>query len=78
MLNKFQQLWRAKDVRNNIVYVLVLLIIFRIAAHIPVPGVNVGDLTEIFKQNQVLGLLNIINYYNFHKIEFYFLNPIMR
>ena len=61
MLNKFQQLWRAKDVRNNIVYVLVLLIIFRIAAHIPVPGVNVGDLTEIFKQNQVLGLLNMFS-----------------
>ncbi len=61
MLNKFQQLWRAKDVRNNIVYVFVLLIIFRIAAHIPVPGINVGDLTEIFKQNQVLGLLNMFS-----------------
>ena len=61
MLNKFQQLWKAKDVRNNIFYVLALLIVFRIAAHIPVPGINVGDLKEIFDKNQVLGLLNLFS-----------------
>ena len=61
MLNKFQQLWKARDVRNNIFYVLALLIVFRIAAHIPVPGINVGDLKNIFEQNQFLGLLNLFS-----------------
>ncbi|MDD5749206.1 MAG: preprotein translocase subunit SecY [Patescibacteria group bacterium] len=61
MLAKLQQVWKAKDVRNSILYVLALLIIFRIAAHIPIPGINVGDLREYFQSNQVLGLLNLFS-----------------
>jgi len=41
--------------------VLGLLIIFRIAAHIPVPGVDVVALRNFFADNQILGLLNIFS-----------------
>ena len=61
MLAKLQQVWKAKDVRNSILYVLALLIIFRIAAHIPIPGVNVEDLRDYFQSNQVLGMLNLFS-----------------
>jgi len=61
MLKKLQQIWKATDVRNSILYVLGILVIVRIAAHIPVPGINVGDLQEFFAQNQVLGLLNLFS-----------------
>ena len=61
MLAKLQQIYKAKDIRNNILYVLALLIVFRIAAHIPVPGVNPGDLQAYFESNQVLGMLNLFS-----------------
>lgn len=61
MLAKLQQIWKAKDVRNSIIYVLVILVIFRIAAHIPIPGVDVGDLKSFFEGNQVLGLINLFS-----------------
>lgn len=61
MLAKLQQIWKAKDVRSSILYVLALLIIFRIAAHIPVPGVDVAGLKDYFDQNQALGLLNLFS-----------------
>jgi preprotein translocase subunit SecY len=61
MLAKLQQIYKAKDIRNNILFVLALLIVFRIAAHIPVPGVNVIDLQEYFAGNQVLGMLNLFS-----------------
>ncbi|PLX26346.1 preprotein translocase subunit SecY [Candidatus Parcubacteria bacterium] len=61
MLAKLQQIWKAKDIRNKILYVLLLLVIFRVAAHIPVPGINVGDLRSYFENNQVLGLLNLFS-----------------
>lgn len=61
MLAKLQQIFKAKDIRNNILFVLGLLIVFRIAAHIPVPGINVVDLQEYFAGNQVLGLLNLFS-----------------
>ena len=61
MLDKVSQLWRVKDVRNRILYVLAILVIFRLAAHIPVPGIRTENLANFFNQNQVLGLLNVFS-----------------
>ncbi|PWB38411.1 MAG: preprotein translocase subunit SecY [Parcubacteria group bacterium] len=61
MLNKLQQIWKAKDIRNSILYVLALLVVFRIAAHIPVPGVDASQLKGYFSSNQVLGLINLFS-----------------
>ena len=61
MLKKLQQLWKAKDIRNSILYVLVLLIVFRIAAHIPIPGIDASSIKDIFSGNDILGLLNLFS-----------------
>jgi len=61
MLNKLTQIWKAKDVRNSILFVLVMLVIFRLAAHIPIPGVNAVALKNLFNSNQFLGLLNLFS-----------------
>lgn len=61
MLAKIQQIWKAKDLRNSILYVLALLLVFRIAAHIPVPGVDASQLKSYFASNQVLGLINLFS-----------------
>ncbi len=61
VVDKLIQIWKAKDLRKNILFVLAMLVIFRIAAHIPVPGVDVGALKDFFSGNQILGLLNIFS-----------------
>ncbi len=61
LLHKFVQIWKAKDLRKNIAFVLVMLVIFRLAAHIPIPGVNVSALKNFFASNQILGLLNMFS-----------------
>ena len=61
LLNKLVQIWKAKDLRKNILYVLTMLVIFRLAAHIPVPGVDSQALKDLFSSNQILGLLNIFS-----------------
>lgn len=61
MLNKLKQIWKAKDVRNSILYVLALLLVYRIAAHVPVPGINVTELKSYLEGNQVLGLLSMFS-----------------
>ena len=61
MLDKIIQIWKAKDLRKNILFVLGMLVIFRMAAHIPVPGVDVTALRDFFSSNQILGLLNIFS-----------------
>ncbi|MFA5000172.1 MAG: preprotein translocase subunit SecY [Patescibacteria group bacterium] len=61
MFNKLEQIWKARDLRNNILYVLGMLVIFRLAAHIPVPGVDAGALKNLFASNQILGLMNLFS-----------------
>jgi len=61
VLNKLAQIWKAKDLRKNILFVLAMLVVFRVAAHIPVPGVNVEALKEFFSSNQILGLMNVFS-----------------
>ena len=52
---------RTPEVRNNILFVLTMLVVFRVAAHIPVPGMDAGALTSFFQNNQFFGLLNIFS-----------------
>ena len=61
MLNKIVQIWKINDLRKSILFVLAMLVIFRIAAHIPVPNVDVGALKNLFQNNQLLGLINVFS-----------------
>lgn len=61
MINKLIQIWKARDLRNNILFVLSMLIVFRLAAHIPIPGVDVVALRQFFSSNSVLGLMNVFS-----------------
>jgi preprotein translocase subunit SecY len=61
MLSKLVQIWKIKDLRNSILFVLAMLVIFRMAAHIPIPGVDPTALRDFFASNQILGLLNIFS-----------------
>jgi preprotein translocase subunit SecY len=61
MWEKLLQIWRIKDLRNKILFVLGMLVIFRLAAHLPIPGVNVENLRDFFGSNQIFGLLNLFS-----------------
>ncbi|NTU98601.1 preprotein translocase subunit SecY, partial [Candidatus Falkowbacteria bacterium] len=60
-MNKLIQIWKAKDLRKDILYVLGMLVIFRLAAHVPIPGVDVKELQAFLNSNQILGLLNLFS-----------------
>ena len=59
MFQKVIQIFKIKDLRHKIFYVLALLIVFRLFAHVPIPGVDVVKLREFFEANQLFGLLNM-------------------
>jgi len=61
MWEHIKQAWAIKDIRNKILFVLGLLVVFRLAAHIPVPGVNLANLRDFLSGNQILGMLNIFS-----------------
>ncbi len=60
-MNKISLIWKTKDLRNKILIVLALLLLTRVLAHIPIPGVDAGNLKAFFDQNQFLNLLDIFS-----------------
>ncbi|MEK7452187.1 MAG: preprotein translocase subunit SecY, partial [Patescibacteria group bacterium] len=60
-MNTLLRIWKTKELRNSLLFVLLMLVIFRIAAHIPAPGIDAKALEDVFSKNQFLGLLNIFS-----------------
>ncbi len=61
MLKKVFEVFRVRDIRNKILFVAALLVVFRFAANIPLPGVDVERLEALFEDNQLLGMVNIFS-----------------
>ena len=55
-MGKLIQIFKTKDLRRNIFFVLALLAVFRIAAVIPVPGIDTSRL-QSFEGNQFFDCL---------------------
>ena len=51
------------DLKKRIWFLIGALIVFRIGAHIPVPGVNPVELAKLFESSQT-GLLNMFNMFS--------------
>lgn len=61
MLESLRRIWRTPDLRRDILFVLGMLVIFRVLAHIPIPGINQENLKLFFNKNQFLGLINVFS-----------------
>lgn len=62
MTNFFQtitQIFKVKELRNKILFILGIFAVFRIMANIPMPGVDAENLKQFFSQFQLFGLLNV-------------------
>lgn len=56
---KFLQIFKVKELRNKVLFVLAVFVVFRLVANIPVPGIDVERLKSFFDSNQLFGLLNM-------------------
>jgi preprotein translocase subunit SecY len=61
MNETFLNIFRVRELRNKILFILALLVVYRLAANIPLPGVDVVALKRLFSENAFLGLLNIFS-----------------
>ncbi|HEX5503507.1 MAG TPA: preprotein translocase subunit SecY [Thermomicrobiales bacterium] len=61
MLQAVFNAFKIPDLRRKIIFTMVMLLIFRFVAHIPVPGVDRVALDKLLTQNQLLGMLNLFS-----------------
>ncbi|MBM3256358.1 MAG: preprotein translocase subunit SecY [Candidatus Moranbacteria bacterium] len=58
---KIKKIWKLKELRNKILFVFAMLVIFRAIAAIPVPDIDTTRLARFFENNQLFGLLNVFS-----------------
>ena len=49
------------DLRRKLLFTLGLLVVFRVAAHVPIPNVNHNALSSVLQSNNLLQMLNIFS-----------------
>jgi len=49
------------DLRRRILFTLGMLVVFRLLAHVPLPGVDLNSLQEFFGENLLFGMLDLFS-----------------
>jgi preprotein translocase subunit SecY len=52
MLSTFQNAFRIEELRNRIIFTLLMLVVFRLGAHIPTPGIDGQALSAFFRAQE--------------------------
>jgi preprotein translocase subunit SecY len=53
--------WKIPELRRRLLFTALIFVVFRLAAHIPVPAVDTVALKNLFASNQLLSLLDIFS-----------------
>ncbi len=53
--------FKTPELRKKILLTLGIFVVFRLFAHVPIPGVDTAAMARLFKSNQFLGLLDIFS-----------------
>ena len=67
MLSAFANAFRTPDLRRKLLFVLLIIAIFRLGCQIPTPGVDVANVREcvnIAKEGDSAGLYNLVNLFS--------------
>ena len=58
-MDRILKLFKIPDLRKRVLFILALLVVFRLAAAIPIPGIDTSRLAQFFSQNQLFGLISL-------------------
>jgi len=63
MFRTLANAWKVKELRNKILFTLIIILIYRIGACLPVPFVSSGSFTSWFtnRSNSILGFVDILS-----------------
>jgi preprotein translocase subunit SecY len=64
MLEAVRNAFRLPDLRQKLLYTFLILVAYRLAAHIPLPGVNREVLDQIFRSTDQNILLSLLNFFS--------------
>ena len=57
-MSRILKLFKVPDLRNKVFFILGLLVVSRLAAAVPVPGIDASRIKDFFQNNQLFGLIS--------------------
>src|SRR5262245_16354616 len=76
-MNRFieavKNIFRIEDLRKRVLFTLALLMVYRVGAHIPTPGINVAEVERIFNsaQGSALGIFDLFSGGTFRRMTIF-------
>lgn len=61
MLEALGNIFRIPELRQKIIFTLIMFAVFRMGTHIPVPGVDPSAIEQLFAQGTLFGLLDLFS-----------------
>ena len=71
MLDALGNIFRIPELRQKIVFTLIMFAVFRMGTHIPVPGVDPTAIEQLFAQGTLFGLLDLFSGGAFSKFSIF-------
>ena len=60
MLETLRNAWRIPELRKKILYTLFMLLVYRLVGVIPVPGIDISQVSQTIEQFSLLGFMNMM------------------
>ncbi|MFU0799771.1 MAG: preprotein translocase subunit SecY [Xylanivirga thermophila] len=60
MFDTLKNAWRIKDIRQKIIFTIVMLFIYRVGTYVPIPGVDSSYIQAIVEKGGLLGFFDMI------------------
>jgi preprotein translocase subunit SecY len=73
MIESIQNIFRIPDLRKRVLFTFAILGVYRIGAFVPIPGINLKALEQLFQRNQggVLGIVDMFTGGNFSQLTIF-------
>jgi len=53
--------WKLSDLRAKVLFTVAMFIVFRLGAHVPVPGINADQIKELLQTGTLFGFFDVIS-----------------
>ncbi|WP_431679070.1 preprotein translocase subunit SecY [Kitasatospora sp. KL5] len=64
MLSAFARAFQTPDLRKKLLFTLGIMVLFRLGAHVPIPGVNFVAVNQCIKDTSSSGLFGLVNLFS--------------
>ena len=61
MLSALTNIYKIPELRQKVIFTLIMFSIFRMGTHIPVPGVNPAVIEQLFNSGNLFGLMDLFS-----------------